>query len=388
MSHEQDRPAIRMSKILLLVSEDWFALSHFQPLIRTLTGIADDVVVATRSSGRVQEIAALGARVIPIDVRRSSMNPLEQLGTVRRLFRLIKEEDPDVVHVIAMQPMVLTSLALQLSPEQRVMMHLTGLGFLGISQGHAARLMRPAAFLALGRVLKRQRTWLLAENPDDAAYLKVHGLNAGDRLTFLGGAGLDIKAFPALPQPDNAIPIIAFVGRMIRSKGLEVLVAAKRELMRRNVDVAIHLYGRTDEDNPDDIPASQIEAWQRDGLVSWFGHVADIRSVWARANVSVLPAITREGMPRAVLEAAACERPLIVTDVPGCRHFVRDGIEGLIVPPGNAIALAEAIQVLIEDPKLAAAIGARGRQRVLDGFTERHVCDGIRLAYHEALMRG
>lgn len=371
----------RCGKILLLVTEDWFALSHFRPLIATLREIADEVVIATRSSGRFSELEALGARVVAFDFRRSSLSPLEQAGTVRRLAHLIRDERPAVTHAVAMQPMVLAALALRMAPQCRVVMHLTGLGFLGISEGLAARAIRPLAFAALGGILNRDNSWLLAENPDDRDYLTENGISVGNRSTVLGGAGIDVSAYPALPPP-QALPVsAAFVGRLIRSKGIEVLAEAARHLKTSKHNVQLRLYGKIDHDNPDAIKSSQLDGWQRDGLLDWRGHVADVREVWADTHICVLPAITREGMPRAVLEAAASARPLIVTDVPGCRHFVRDGIEGRVVPPCDGLALAHALAELTSDHTLRIEMGTAARTRVLDGFTLTHIQDGIRCAY-------
>ena len=371
----------RYSKILVCITEDWFALSHFRPLLRTLTGLAGEVVVATRSSGRMGEIEALGCRTIDFDFRRSSLQPLAQADVVRRLSRLIKAERPEVVHAIAMQTLVVSSIATRFARVPHTVLHLTGLGFLGISEGRAARLIRPLALRLLAETLRRPGSWLLAENPDDVAFLREGGADPGDRLTILGGAGIDETEFLAQPEPGNPVPVAAFVGRMIRSKGVGVLVEAQRRLQARGVPLNVALYGKTDDDNPEGVPRAEIEGWARQGGVTWHGHVSDIREVWSKSDIAVLPAITREGLPRSVLEAAASARPLIVTDVPGCRHVVRCNVDGLIVPPGDADALADALARLAGDAELRRQMGASARERILSGFTIGHVTAGIRDAY-------
>ena len=378
----------RCRKILVCITEDWFALSHFQPLLRTLVARFDEVVVATRSSGRTHEIEQLGCRTLEFDYHRSSLAPLTQAAVVRRLARLITAEQPDVVHAIAMQTLLVTALALKLAPRvPHLALHLTGLGFVGISGTRAARLLRPVAMRVLAGAVARPGSWLLAENTEDVAFLRTGGVEPGERLTILGGAGIDADEFPAQPVPANAVPVAAFVGRMIRPKGVHVLVAAQRLLAARGMPVALALYGKTDEGNTEGVPRAEIEGWVAGGGVTWHGRVpaSQIRDVWARTDIAVLPAISREGMPRAVLEAAASSRPLIVTDVPGCRHFVRDGIEGLVVPPSDPLALADALAKLARDAELRARMGAAARARVLSGYTIAHVTAGLCDAYDRML---
>lgn len=380
--------AKRFDKILVCITEDWFALSHFKPLLATLTQTAGEVVVACRSSGRMGEIEALGCRTVDFDFRRSSLKPAAQADVIRRLVRLIGTERPDVVHAIAMQVLVVTSIATAIRRVPHVVLHLTGLGFLGISEGMAARVIRPVALSALARTLRSPSNWLLAENPDDVAFLAAGGAHADERLTILGGAGIDEREFPAQPPTGNVVPVAAFVGRMIRSKGVEVLVEAQRRLAARGVALEVALYGRIDDDNPEGLARADLEAWSQRGGVTWHGHVSDIRQVWAGSDIAVLPAITREGLPRSVLEAGASARPLVVTDVPGCRHVVRHGVDGLVVPPSDAEALADALQRLVLDAGQREEMGRAARERVLSGFTIAHVTAGIRQAYAQLGMRG
>ena len=386
----QDTPQKRFGKILVCITEDWFALSHFQPLMRTLVGLARDVVVVTNSSGRMGEIAALGCRTLQLDYHRSSLHPLAQAGVVARLARVIAAERPDVVHAIAMQTLLVAALATRLAPTAHLALHVTGLGFVGISSSRAAQLIRPWALRLLASAVRRPGTWLIAENPEDVAYLREGGVEPGERLTILGGAGIDETEFPLQPAPVNAVPVAAFVGRLIRPKGVHVLVAAQRLLAARGVSLSVSLYGDSDEGNTEGVPLAEIEGWVAGGGVVWHGRVpaSEIRGVWARADIAVLPAISREGMPRAVLEAAASGRPLIVTDVPGCRHFVRDGVEGLIVAPSDAAGLAGALERLARNPDLRARMGAAARERVLSGYTIGHVTAAVALTYRRMLGLG
>lgn len=367
--------------MLLLVTEDWFVLSHFKPLLAVLEEVAQDVAVVTRPSGRTAEIEALGARVIAFDYRRSSTNPAGELASAARLARILKAEAPDAVHLVAMKPIVLGSAALALAGPRPTIAHMTGLGLLGFTERPLLRLYRAASMRLLGRMLRRPDSYLLVENEDDLEFLRSQGVDPGARFAVLPGAGLDPDAFPALPPPGNEVPVAAFVGRMIRPKGVDVLMRAFEKLEQDGCPLALELYGPTDPVNPDAIAPDILKAWCSSHRARWPGETSDVRAVWRDADIFVLPARSREGMPRAMLEAAACARPLVVTDVPGCRHFVRDGVEGLIVPPEDASALAEALRRLASDRALRERMGAAARRRLLEGFTETHVKGALRSVY-------
>lgn len=372
-------PAV--GKVLVGCTEDWFTLSHFQPLLRRLKAIAREVVVVARSSGRMPEIEALGCRTIDLDYNRSSMNPMREAATVRRLAGILASERPEVVHLIAMKPIVLGGLATALRRPQHTVIHMTGLGFLAISDTAKARAAREAALAVIRSIMRRRGSWLLVENPEDLAFLESGGVRPERRVTMLGGAGIDPDAFAAQPSGVNPVPVAAYVARMIRPKGVDVLMAAAEILAARNVPLVIELHGDTDDGNPEAIPSAAIRAWADGDRRRYLGFTRDVAAIWRRADIFVLPARSREGMPRALLEAASSARAAIVTDVPGCRHFVKDGVEGLVVPPDDARALADALERLARDAGLRERLGAAARARVLAGYTEAHVQDGIERAY-------
>ncbi len=374
-------------KIALCVTEDWFTLSHFKPVVRLLSQLADEVVVITRDTGRADEIAAMGVRVINFEYNRGTMNPLEEMRSVQRLRSIFRTERPDVVHLIAMKPIVLGGLACRLAGVPGVVVHMTGLGYLVTGGSRRAGAVRGLVFAHIARLINRPFTWLFVENPDDLAVLTQNGARPDGRVTILGGAGIDETRFAALPPPENETVTAGYAGRMLVSKGIDTLVAAQDELKQNGVALKVALYGRLDADNPEVISRDQIDTWSAQGDVTWHGHVDDVSAVWRTADIFVLAAKAREGMPRAMLEAAACARPLVVTDIPGCRHFVRDGVEGFVVPPDNPAELATALTKLIADPALRSAMGAAARERVLNGFTEQHVVSAQKAAYDQLATR-
>jgi glycosyltransferase involved in cell wall biosynthesis len=373
-------------KVLVVITEDWFALSHFVPLLSELKALAGTVVVAARPSDRFGELHELGVETRAFDMQRGSLS-VGQLRMVRdELAHLIDAERPDAIHAIAMQPMVMTSLALAKTAHRpaAVIQHLTGRGYLGYAHSPLAFLLRTLAHLALWRCARRHNAWLVAENADDVAEMIAARAAVPERTAVLPGAGVDPARYPQLAAPGNQIPRIAYVGRMIRSKGVHVLIEAQHRLRARGIHLLLDLYGEADSGSREAIPKEQLEAWNAEPGVTWHGRTDDVVGVWRMADIAVVPALGGDGMPRAMLEAAACGRPLVVSDVPGCRQFVRPGIEGLIVPPGDADALADALATLAADRALQLGAGAAARRKVVREYTETAVRAKTREIYQAA----
>jgi glycosyltransferase involved in cell wall biosynthesis len=373
-------------KVLVVITEDWFALSHFIPLLSELRALAGTVVVAARPSGRFDELNAVGVETRAFDMQRGSLS-LSQLRAARgELAHLVDAERPDAVHAVAMQPMVMTSLALAKAVHRpaAVILHLTGRGYLGYARSPLALLLRTLAHAALRRCTRRHNAWLVAENSDDIAEMVAARVAVIERTAILPGAGVDPARYPQLAAPGNPVPRVAYVGRMIRSKGVHVLIEAQRRLRARGVNLELALYGDADSGSREAIPKEQLEAWSQEPGITLHGHTDDVVGVWRATDIAVVPPLAGEGMPRAMLEAAACGRPLVVSDVPGCRQFVRPGIEGLLVPPGDAGALSDALATLAADRQLQLSAGAAARRKVVREFTETAVRAKTREIYQAA----
>lgn len=360
--------------ILFVCTEDWFFHSHFLPLVKAVRRADRNarIVLATNVSGKERVLADMGIEVIPCDLARGSLHPLDVWRGVRRLRAIVRRLRPDIIHCIALKPVLTAVLARLQAPA--TIFHVTGLGTLAENRLPHIRMLRAILLRLLGWHVRRcGRCVLLFENPDDREYLRRHGLPGNAETVILGGAGVDPERFPALPDPDEHPVRAAFVGRLIATKGVDVLVQAMAEPEVRKQGVVLDIFGDMDPANPGAYDRKTIESWAHLPYVCWHGFTEDIPAVWRRAAICVVPTRTREGMPRAMLEAAACARPLVVTDVSGCRHFVRDGVEGYVVPPENPQALAAALARLAADRALREEMGQAARRRVLDGYTQRAV---------------
>ena len=357
------------AKLLYLVSEDWYFLSHRLPMARAARDAGYEVHVATRVVDGRQKIEAEGFHLHPIPWRRGSLDPFAFVETARAVRTLYQSIKPAVVHHVAFAPSVIGSVAALGLPMAKLNA-LAGLGFVFTSNNSKARLLRPVARAVLRFLLGRPRTMVLVQNPDDEAVVLQLGLSA-DNIARIPGSGVDIDALVPLPEPDG--PFTAgFVGRLLYDKGVATLVEAHALLKQRGHGTRLLVAGTPDPSNPASIPQSVIDQWRQDETMTFAGHISDIRTVWARSHIAVLPS-RREGLPKSLLEAAACGRAMVATDVPGCREIVRDGINGLLVPADDASALADAIEQLYRDAVLRRQFAEAARRIVCDEFSSARV---------------
>ena len=372
-------------KVALLISDDWLALSRCRPLLAVLKTLAHSLVVVTRSSGRLGEIEALGARVVDFDFLAFASNPVRHAAAAWTLARILEAESPDVVHLVAGRPIALGGLALKLVAIPHVVVHAAGLGLAARPDGWRQRLVRSATMRLFASIVRRPSSYLLVENPDDLPLLRAAGIDPGPRFAILGGGGIDPQAFPPLPPPANQVPVAAYIGRMVKSKGIDLVMDAYDRLATRGGHLQLELCGTCDGDASDGVDAQAISTWCAHRRARWRTRVDDVVDVWRHADFLVLPGRGGGALSRALLEAAACARPLIVSDVPGSRHFVRQGVEGLVVPPANVGALADAMQQLAADADMRVRMGEAARLRLLHGFTEAHVKGVLRASYQAML---
>jgi glycosyltransferase involved in cell wall biosynthesis len=368
-------------KILYLVSEDWYFVSHRLPMARAAKRAGYDVHVATRVKECGDEITREGFVLHPIHWRRGSVNPVRLLAAVRETRRIYRQVKPDLVHHVAVVPAIIGSLAVLGLPIVRLNA-LAGLGFAFTSDTAKARIVRPFAQLLLRWLLKRPKTVVLVQNPDDYAVVVALGLRK-EAIVLIPGSGVDTDELLALPEPAGPFTI-AFVGRLLDDKGVRPLVQAHKALNERGAAVQTLLAGEPDPFNPALIPTRVLDAWRQIADLRLLGHVNDIRTVWAQAHVAVLPS-RREGLPKSLLEAAACGRPLIATDVPGCREIAREGVNALLVPPDDPEALAKAVETLMKNADLRARFGKASRQIAVDDYSSRRIGTEITALYSRLL---
>jgi len=350
-------------KLIYLVTEDWYFWSHRLPMARAAQRAGFDVAVATRVAEHGERIRAEGFALHPLRWRRRDIGPWASLRAVGEISRLYSRERPLLVHHVALKPAVLGSVAALLAGVPAVVNAVTGVGFVASSPSLRARLLRRPMDFALARLLERPNSRVIVQNEDDRALLLSLHAGADERVVVIRGSGVDTAHFRSMPEPPAPPVVAGYAGRMLADKGVAALVEAQQSLHRRGNALHLMLAGTPDPENPSSIDAATLAAWQTLPGITWLGEVDDIRTLWSAAHIAVLPS-RREGLPMSLLEAAAMGRPLIATDVPGCREIARDGVNALLVPPDDSSALAAALERLADDAELRRRFGAASRALV------------------------
>ncbi len=367
-------------KTLFFVTEDWFVCSHWLPLIGGAKDVGMDVVVVTRTNKHAEKILGLGVKLIPFQISRRGFNLFREFSTILHLAKIYRAERPDIVHHVAMKPMLYGSLAARLIGIPHQVNWVAGMGWLFVSANNGAKILQAVVRNALGILLRG--TSVIVENKDDQAIISNLGIST-QHIHLVRGAGVDTSLYAPSIEPES-IPLVVLPARMLWDKGVGEFVSAAKQLRQHGVNARFVLVGEPDEENPASVPVEQLMAWKEEGVVEWWGRHEDMPQVYAQSHIVCLPSY-REGLPKSLLEAASCARPIVTTNVPGCREIVRDGDNGFLVEARDATALAEALAKLLADSALRVKMGQRGRELVLKEFSQEKIVAQVIEIYREVL---
>src|SRR5262249_4872321 len=370
-------------RLLYVVTEDWAFLSHRLPMARAAREAGFEVHVATRVSNGAAAIEAERFILHPIPFVRGSLSAVAALSTVAALRRVHREVEPVLTHHVALQACLLGMLA-SLGRRCTYVNAFIGLGYSFTSETGKARAVRTVVRSLLRFLVNRKNSVALVQNGDDMAALMSLGI-AESRIALIPGSGVDVKRFTPLAEPVSA-PTFGFVGRLLDDKGIRTLIAAHRMLRTRVPDAKLLIAGTTDPANPASVTEPEARSWNDEPGIAWLGHVADIAAFWAKAHVAVLPS-RREGLPLSLLEAAACGRAMIASDVPGCREVVLYEQTGLLFPVNDAVALADAMARLAADEELRAHCATAARKLVIDKFAAEIIGRETVALYRQVLQQ-
>jgi glycosyltransferase involved in cell wall biosynthesis len=373
-------------KIILFANTDWYLYNFRRSLALAAQQAGYEVVLISPPGPYGEKLLSLGLRWEPLPMDRRSLNPLREAALLWYLVRLFRRERPSLLHGFTIKCAVYGSLAARLAGVSARVSAVAGMGYVFISSDSKARVLRPLVRALLRVALGGQNARLILQNPDDVVLFERAGLVERAQIRLILGSGVDCSRFRQhLAVPDASAPLrVLLPARLLWDKGVAEFVAAARQLRAQGRSMEFLLAGDPDPGNPAAVPEADIRGWVQEGLLQWLGHVEDMPALFARVNVVTLPSY-REGLPKGLIEAAACALPLVTTDVPGCREVVTDGVDGLLVPVRDAVALAQALAQLQDDPALAARLGRAARHKALSEFDERIIIRRTLAVYAELL---
>jgi len=371
-------------KAVLFANTDWYLYNFRRALATSLQRAGYDVLLISPPGPYGNRLRGLGLRWESLPMQRRSLNPLRELALLWHLTRLLRRERPALVHGFTIKCAVYGSLAARLAGIPARVNAVAGMGYVFTSSHVKARLLRPVVRGLLRLALGGRDARLILQNADDVELFRRAGLVDPAHIRLIRGSGVDCAQFAGISRqaPDDGCPRILLASRLLWDKGVGEYVAAIRQLRSQGRMLQALLAGTPDPGNPAAVPEPTIREWVDEGLLTWLGHVDDMAGLLGSVDIVVLPSY-REGLPRTLVEAAACGLPLITTDVPGCREVVSDGVDGLLVPMGNSDALAQAIARLQDHPAFARQLGEAARRKARTQFDERIVIQRTMAVYAE-----
>ncbi|NQV81968.1 MAG: glycosyltransferase family 4 protein [Alphaproteobacteria bacterium] len=379
--------------LLFVVNEAYFFLSHRIRLATRAIDAGFEVHLAAPDHHTwapegfdVADIERLGIILHTISLSRRGQNVVEEMRTFLSLLRVIRDLRPDVVHLITIKPIIYGGLVARLLRVPAVVVSITGLGHVFSSVGLRSRVRRWLVSCVLRRSLAHPNATTIVQSQGDRdALLRLRLLSSDARLTVIRGAGVDLNVFRRIPEPTGNAPIVLLAARLLWDKGVGEFVDAARSLRSQGCNAQFVIAGDTQSDNPRSVPRDVLDAWNNEGVVAWIGRQSNMAALLSSAAIVCLPTRYGEGVPRILLEAAAAGRPIVASDIPGCREVVQDNINGLLVRPGDAGALARALSDLLKDPDRRREMGERGGKIAKENFDVESVAEETVSIYREIL---
>lgn len=374
-------------RILFVVNAPEFFLSHRLPIAVAAHEAGYEVHVASAQGGSVQSIRARGFTHHPVGFARSGQNPWVELSTLVSLVRLFQRVRPDLVHLITIKPVLYGGIAARLARVPGVVAAVSGLGTVFLADSGLAKARRWLIAKLYSAALKQKRLAIIFQNPDDRdTLISLGALQLGDA-RMIRGSGVSLDDYPCLAEREAEKPVVVMAARLLRDKGVFEFVEAARLLRDRGVNAEMKLIGSADAGNLTSVTETELEQWRKEGIVELIGFRSDIADQYAAANIVCLPSY-REGLPKSLVEAAACGRAVVTSDVPGCRDAITPNETGLLVPVKDSVALADAIQKLVKDPGLRKRMGKAGRDLAEEAFSiEKIVAQHLNI-YEEVSANG
>lgn len=348
--------------LLYFVNVDWFFISHRLPIAQKALDDGYKVAIACHFTSHREELETMGFMTFEIPFSRSGVGIFSELKTILKIREVINLVKPTLIHSITIKPVIYSGLMRRtISATNPMVFAISGLGYVFTTKTMRATLIRLAVTVLYKLALSGNKKIVIFQNPSDEGILsKIVGLNENEKV-LIKGSGVDLNVYDFKQEPDNGQIKIAMACRLLKDKGVYQYIEAARLVKKSHSNVEFLLIGSPDPENPNSVLAEEIDAWVHEGVITYLGHRKDIANIFANSNIVSLPSFYGEGVPKVLIEAAACGRPIVTTNNPGCRDAIVDGETGICVPVKDSLALASALVTLIEQPALRQSMGKAAR---------------------------
>jgi glycosyltransferase involved in cell wall biosynthesis len=349
-------------KLLFIVNVDWFFMSHRLPIAIAAKKNGYDVIIASHFTKHKQELVDMGFNVVDVPFSRSGGGVVNELSTIKRIRQVIKEIKPSLIHAVTIKPVLYTGLALKtIKRDIPFVAAISGLGYVFTASNLRAKITRVIASVFYKVALSQKYKTVIFQNTSDESILtEVASLTLNDKV-LIKGSGADLSVYSYLPEKVNENIKVVMACRLLKEKGVYEYVEAAKHVKERYPSCEFKLVGTPDLENPNTVKQKEIDEWVDQGVINYLGHRNDIPDVFSKSNIVCLPSFYGEGVPKVLIEGAACGRAIVTTDNPGCRDAIINGETGLTVPVRNSEALANAIIELIENTALRVSMGEKAR---------------------------
>lgn len=362
-----------MRRLVILINQDWFFLSHFCDRAIAAREAGYEVTVVVPDDGRLNDIKEFGFNIKEIKMSRHGVGLVGIFATILQIRKIYREINPNIVWQIGLKSIVLGTAAAKSLKSDHIVNAVVGMGSVYSTNSVKSRVVRLVMRYTLRLLLNPPGSKVVFENSDDLQEMIKMEAVRSESAVVIQGAGVDLGRFRACPEKAGT-PIVLFASRLIREKGIEIFVDAARQLRSQGENARFVVAGGIDVSSRSAVPEVMLSEWQADGTIEWWGKRGDMPEVLAQATIFCLPTWYREGLPKVILEAMACERAVITTDVVGCREIVHHLENGMLIPPQDAGALANSIRTLLHNSELRGQLARRGRETVQVAFDTETIC--------------
>ena len=372
-------------KLLFIVNVDWFFLSHRLPIAIEAINQGYEVHIATTIANELDSLKKNGLIVHPINLHRSRTGLISVISEFKEILDIIRLIAPNIVHLVTIKPVLLGGIASRILNVPAVVYAVSGLGYVFLKKGVIAFIIRKIIIYLYQLAFRHKNKCVIFQNDSDQSMLSKLSLLSSNEVELINGSGVDLSVFTQ-QSFDSGVPVIILAARLLKDKGVKEFVEAAKLVNINNNRARFALVGEPDFDNPASIQRYELENWKNERIIELWGHREDMEKVIPLSTIVVLPSY-REGFPKILIEAAACGRPVVTTDVPGCRDAIEKDITGIIVPVRDYIELAKKISFLLDNPTISRKMGNAGRLRAEEFFDINKVVEKHMKIYEDLLNR-